>query len=100
MIIATVDFSTAATDRPAALAQLDQERDRVRAMPGNLTYRIFASREDDTSVTIAHAWADQASFDGYQRSDSFRRIGEVVRPLITVGPVSRRFRAELFDTVV
>ena len=35
MLIAILDFSTAATDRPAALAQLDGERDEVRAMPGN-----------------------------------------------------------------
>lgn len=98
MLIAIVDFSTAAADRPAALAQLDAERDRVRAMPGNLAFRVYASREDETRITIVHEWDGQASFDGYQRSDSFARFGEVIRPLTTGTPVSRRFRAELLET--
>ena len=99
MFIAIVDFSTAVTDRPAALAQFDGERDRVRAMPGNLAFRVYASREDETRVTIVHEWDDQASFDGYQRSGSFARLGEVIRPIMTEAPVSRRFRAELLETV-
>ena len=99
MLIAIVDFSTAVTDRPAALAQLDGERDQVRAMPGNLAFRVYASREDETRITIVHEWDDQASFDGYQRSDSFAHFGEVIRPIITGAPVSRRFRAELLETV-
>ncbi|MEN3307782.1 MAG: hypothetical protein V7603_3984, partial [Micromonosporaceae bacterium] len=33
MLIAILDFSTAGADRPAALAQLDGERDQVRGMP-------------------------------------------------------------------
>ena len=36
MLIAILDFDTTATDRPAALAQLDNEHDEVRAMPGNV----------------------------------------------------------------
>lgn len=99
MLIAIVDFSTAVTDRPAALAHLDGERDRVRAMPGNLAFRVYASREDETRVTIVHEWDDLASFDGYQRSDTFARFGEMIRPIITGAPVSRRFRAELLETV-
>jgi quinol monooxygenase YgiN len=99
VLIAIVDFSTAVTDRPAALAHLDGERDRVRAMPGNLAFRVYASREDETRVTIVHEWDDLASFDGYQRSDTFARFGEMIRPIITGAPVSRRFRAELLETV-
>ena len=99
MLIAIVDFSTAVTDRPAALAQLEGERDEVRAMPGNLAFGVYASREDETRVTIVHEWDDQASFDAYQRSDSFARSGEVLRPIMTGAPVSRRFRAELLETV-
>jgi quinol monooxygenase YgiN len=99
VLIAIVDFSTAVTDRPAALAELDVERDRVRAMPGNLAFRVYASREDEARVTIVHEWDDQASFDGYQRSDTFSRFGKVIRPIVTGAPVSRRFRAELLETV-
>ena len=99
MFIAIVDFSTAVTDRPAALAQLDDERDRVRAMPGNLAFRVYASREDETRVTVVHERDDQASFDGYQRPESLARLGEVIRPITTGAPVSRRFRAELLETV-
>lgn len=99
MFIAIVDFDTAATDRPAALNHLDTERDQVRAMPGNLAFRVYGSREDDSRITIVHEWDDEASFDGYLRSSSFTRSGEVLRPLMTGAPVSRRFHAELLATV-
>jgi quinol monooxygenase YgiN len=99
LIIVILDLSTTGADRPKALAQLDAEQDRVRALPGNLAYRVFASRADATSVTVVHEWADQESLRGYLESDSFRRSGEVVRPLMVGAPVSRRFQAELLETV-
>jgi quinol monooxygenase YgiN len=99
MLIVILDFSTAAIDREAALAQLDAERDRVRAMPGNLAYRVYASREDRTQITVIHEWDDEASLGDYQRSDSFARSGQVLRPIMTGPPVSRRFHAELLETV-
>jgi quinol monooxygenase YgiN len=99
VLIAIVDFSTAATDCQTALAQFDGERDRVRAMTGNLAFRVYASREDETRITVVHEWDDEASFEGYLRSDSFARFGEVLRPIMTGAPVSRRFRAELLETV-
>ena len=52
MFIAILDFSTAAADRPAALAQLDKERGQVQAMPGNIAFRVYAGREDDTRITV------------------------------------------------
>jgi quinol monooxygenase YgiN len=99
VLIAIVDFSTAAADRPAALAQLDGERDLVRAMPGNLAFRVYASRHDETGITVVHEWNDEASFVGYLRSDCFTRSGEVLRPIMIGSPVSRRFGAELLETV-
>jgi quinol monooxygenase YgiN len=99
VFIAILDFDTAATDRPAALAQLDSERGQVRAMAGNLAFRVYASREDATRITVVHEWDDEASFAGYVRSESFARSGEVLRPMMTGSPVSRRFRAELLETV-
>jgi quinol monooxygenase YgiN len=99
VLIAILDFSTAATDRPAALAQLDRERDTVRAMPGNVAFRVYASRQDGTGITVVHEWDDEASFAGYLASDSFARSGDILRPMMIAAPVSRRFHAELFETV-
>jgi quinol monooxygenase YgiN len=99
VFIAILDFSTAAADRPVALAQLDSERDEVRAMPGNLAFRVYASREDDTRITVVHEWDDRPSFTGYLGSEPFARSGAVIRPLMTGTPVSRRFHAELLETV-
>ncbi|BCJ74866.1 hypothetical protein CS0771_44100 [Catellatospora sp. IY07-71] len=99
MLIALVDFTVAAADRPTALAQLDHERDQVRAMPGNAAFRVYASREDDTAITVVHEWHDQASFASYLESPSFTRSGRVLRPMMTSAPVSRRFHAELLETV-
>ena len=99
MFIAILDFDTAATDRPAALAQLDREHEQVRAMPGNVAFRVYASRQDETGVTVVHEWADEASFAGYLESDSFARSGAVLRPMMVGPAVSRRFHADLLETV-
>ncbi len=99
MFIAILDFATTAADRSAALAQLDAEHAEVRAMPGNLAFRVYASRSDDTTVTVVHEWDDETSFAGYLGSDSFARSGEVLRPIMTGTPVSRRFHADLLETV-
>jgi quinol monooxygenase YgiN len=99
VFIAILDFNTAASDRPAALAQLDDEGDQIRAMAGNLAFRVYASREDQTSIAVVHEWQDEVSFAGYLESDSFARSGAVLRPLMTDAPVSRRFHAELLETV-
>ena len=68
-------------------------------MPGNLAFRVYASREDETRITVVHEWDDEESFAGYLTSDAFARSGEVIRPMMTGAPVSRRFRAELLETV-
>lgn len=99
MFIAILDFGTSTGDRVRALAQLEDERPLVRSMPGNLAFRVYASREDDNTVTVVHEWTDQSSFAAYLASDAFARSNALLRPLVTDGPVSRRFRAELVESV-
>jgi quinol monooxygenase YgiN len=99
MLIAVLDLRTAAADRPVALAQLDSEKNEIRAMAGNLDFRVYAARDDEEAVTVIHEWADEPSFADYLASDAFARSGAVLRPLVTAPPVSRRFRAALLETV-
>ena len=99
MFIAILDLRTIPADRPAALAQLDSERDEIRAMPGNLDFRVYAARDGEEAVAVIHEWVDEPSFAGYLSSDAFTRSGAVLRPLVTSPPVSRRFRADLLETV-
>ena len=96
MLIAVLDLRTTAADRAVALAQLDGE---IRAMPGNLDFRVYAARDDAEAVAVIHEWADEPSFADYLSSDAFARSGAVLRPLVTAPPVSRRFRAALLETV-
>jgi quinol monooxygenase YgiN len=99
MFIAILDFSTTAADRQAALAQLDGELGDVHGMPGNIAFRVYAGREDDTRVTVVHEWQDEASFARYLDSASFARSAQALRPIMVEAPVSRRLRAELVETV-
>lgn len=99
MFIAILDFTTAAEHRQVALHQLDREGAEVRAMSGNLAYRAFMAHADGTGVTLLHEWEDADSFARYLESESFARSGAAIRPLMTGAPVSRRFRAELAETV-
>jgi quinol monooxygenase YgiN len=97
--IAIVDFCTTAADRPTAIAQLERERSTVTAMPGCLALRVFCGRDNDTGITVLHEWVDQASFAEYLASEAFSRSGELIRPMMTETPSSRRFRVELVEAV-
>lgn len=99
MLIAVLDLHTNPSDRALALAQLDGERDEIRAMSGNLDFRVYAARDDQEAVTVLHEWADESSFAAYLSSEAFARSGAVIRPLLNRPPVSRRFRAALLETV-
>lgn len=99
MFIALLDLRTSAIDRARVLAQLDGERDEIRAMPGNLDFRVYADRDDRESVAVIHEWADESSFSDYLSSEAFARSGAVLRPLVIEPPISRRFRADLVETV-
>ena len=99
MLIAVLDVRTTATDRGVALAQLDSERDEIRAMPGNLDFRVYAARDDEEAVAVIHEWVDAPSFAAYLSSEAFARSSGVLHPLVTAPPVSRRFRASLLETV-
>jgi len=99
MLICLLDLRTTAADRDAAVAQLDAEREEIRAMPGNLDFRVYAARDDEEAVVVIHEWADESSFAGYLSSDAFTRSGAVLGPMVTAAPVSRRFRAALLETV-
>lgn len=94
MFIAILDATFAAADRAAVLGHFDTESAAVRSMPGNVAFRVYAARADDTTVTVVHEWADEESFAGYLESASFARLGASIRPLMTGTPVSRRFHAE------
>lgn len=99
MFIAVLDLCTASADRPVALAHLDGVHNEIRAMPGNLDFRVYAARDDEEGVVVIHEWDDEPSFADYLASDVFDRSGAVLRPLLTAPPVSRRFRADLLETV-
>jgi quinol monooxygenase YgiN len=99
MLIALLDLRTTAADRPVALAQLDGEREEIRAMPGNLDFRVYAARDDDGAIAVVHEWIDEPSFAAYLASEAFARSGAVIRPLVTEPPQSRRFEAALLETV-
>lgn len=97
--IAILDLTTAPDDLAAAMSQLESERPTVRAMPGCIAFRVYASKEHDADLTVVHEWTDEAAFARYLESDAFARSGAVLRPLLTAAPVSRRFRVELIETV-
>ena len=99
MLIAVLDLYTNPSDRALVLTQLDGERDEIRAMSGNLDFRVYAARDDQRAVTVLHEWADESSFAAYLASEAFARSGAVIRPMLSRPSVSRRFRAALLETV-
>jgi quinol monooxygenase YgiN len=99
MFLAIVDVHVDPADRPAAIAQLEGEQPDVRAMPGCIDFRVLVPAGNGTDVTVLHEWSDEDAFRAYLDSDAFQRSGAVLRPMMSAAPASRRFRAELVETV-
>ena len=99
MFLAILDLKFDPADRPAAVAQFEGERPVVRAMPGCIDFRALVPPGNATDVTVLHEWSDEESFRSYLSSEAFLRSGQVLRPLLAAAPISRRFRAELVETV-
>lgn len=99
MIIAHVTFSVAAKSRQAALDVLVSEIAGVRAMHGCLAFVPFVDPSDETSLGVLHEWETAADFGAYATSDGFAAVGQVLRPMMTAPPMSRRFDATLLESV-
>lgn len=99
MFIAIVDFTVAAQNRTTALNILLAEEPTVRAMRGNMAFRTYADPDNAEALCIIHEWENTESFEAYASSDAFRSSGQALRPLMTTIPVSRRFTAQLLETI-
>ena len=99
MLIAIVDFIVAPENCAAALAAILAEAPAVRAMKGNVAFQPYLDPKDAKAIRIFHEWNDAASFELYTASDTFKTLGQVLRPLMIAPPVSRRMTADLLETI-
>lgn len=99
MFIAIVDFTVAAANRAAALAELLTDADAVRAMKGNIGFRCYLDPVMPEALCIVHEWQDAEAFAAYTNSRYFARLNAVLRPMMTSRPISRRMKAALIETV-
>ncbi|PWK54056.1 putative quinol monooxygenase [Silicimonas algicola] len=98
-MIAILDFDVGPDDGGVALNQLLTEAPDVRAMKGNIAFRPYADPLIGTRVTLVHEWESREDFAAYLASPAFLRSGEKLRPLMAAPPVSRRFEAQLIETL-
>jgi quinol monooxygenase YgiN len=97
MLIAHVTFLVSDADRPAALGALEAEAATVRSMPGCLAFVPFTDATDPRQLGVLHEWRSAEDFANYTRSETFKRFGAAVRPLMTAPAVSQRFEARLIE---
>ena len=99
MYIAIVDFDVAPEHRAQALDALLKEVASVRATDGCVNFRPFTDPQSETHVGVLHEWSTAEGFGTYLSSPGFARSGEILRPLMTGPPGSRRYKAELLEEV-
>jgi quinol monooxygenase YgiN len=99
MLIAHVTFAVDQHQRQAALATLVAEAGSVRAMPGCIAFTPFADPIDPQKVGIVHEWETLDQFRAYAQSPGFAATGQVLRPMMVDKPLSRRFEAELIESI-
>jgi quinol monooxygenase YgiN len=99
MFIAIVDFAVAPHDRDTALAIILARAATVHAMKGNQTFQAYLDPVDTGAIRIFHEWEDASKFEDYISSEAFDTQRRLLRPLMTVPPVSRRMIADTLETV-
>ncbi len=98
MIVAHVDFKVAEADREKVLEVLLDQVPTVRSMPGCNRFVPFQDTTRDGGIGVMHEWTDRPAFDAYLASASFQESGKVIRPLMLVPPVSKRFEVVEIET--
>lgn len=99
MRVAHVFFKVSVADRQGALGALVAEAPTVRAMKGCLAFVPFADPTDAETLGVLHEWESDDDFTAYLASPEFARSGKILRPMMTAAPISRRFDAEVAETV-
>ncbi|MGH1330054.1 MAG: putative quinol monooxygenase [Paracoccaceae bacterium] len=99
MFIAHVSFCVSKEDRAFALNTLLDQVEAVRSMPGCIAFVPFLDPTDMESVRVLHEWKSQKDMERYTGSQSFAVVGQALRPIMLSPPISKRFDAELIETV-
>ncbi len=97
MLIAHVTFQVSADNRELAITTLKKEIGAVCAMKGCIAFVPFLSPSNNQDIGVLHEWDTADDFAAYLASDSFATVGQVLRPMMTAPPVSRRFDATLIE---
>jgi len=98
MIVVTVDFIVAPENVTAAMARLQQDRDAVRGMDGNLAFDVFVDASEPQTIRNSHEWQSPEHLEAYTASDTFKQFGLALRPMMLSPPVSRRMAAQLLES--
>lgn len=99
MLIAIVDFHVSPENQEAATDFLTEQGKAIAAMAGNIGHRVVTDAGSETHVGLIHEWQTPEDFTAYMASPDFARSGEVLRPMMTAPPTSRRLLAERFEAV-
>ena len=99
MIIAIIDFEVLPESRLGLLTALQPLLAEARNFGGNLGYRAFMDSENNAHIGIMHEWETLEHFRAYASADLFSRMGQILRPAMTVPPVSRRLQSENLEEV-
>lgn len=87
MKLITVEATFSADTRDTAIAAFEASAETVRAMAGCDAYAIYRSN-DTISIVIVQKWASMDQFNAYRGSDTFAKIGQTLKPLMTAPPVT------------
>lgn len=99
MLIAHVIFTVLPEDRPLVIDTLKTEAEAVCAMKGCIDFIPFLHPMNAQGVGVLHEWETANDFAAYLASESFVTLGQVLRPIMTSPPVSKRFDATLAENV-
>ncbi len=99
MLIAHVKFTVSEKNRTLAIDNLKQEARTVRAMKGCIAFIPFLDPINPQDVGILHEWDTADDFAAYIASERFATVGRILRPIMISPPVSRRFDAELIESI-
>jgi len=85
MKLVTVEATFTADTVDQAIRSFNDLAEKVRGMEGCDHYVLY---KNGASVGIIQRWETIAHFDAYRQSDAFRALGSVLKPFMTVPPVT------------
>lgn len=88
MKLVTVEATFAPKDVATSTTLFEDQASGARDMDGCAGYDLYAATDGGGKIVIVQRWISMEAFDAYRQSETFARLAEGLKPIMTAPPIT------------